>query len=79
MNSLEVVAVLAPWAFFIASLIFIVVAAIHIKHLRQKDLEEQIALQEQVLNEKYDHISDDDAVNVLNDLERSGSNLPKKE
>lgn len=65
----EVLIKIAPWLFYIASLVFMIVGALHIKHLRQKDLEEQIALQEEVLNEKYGNISDTDVVDRLNNLE----------
>lgn len=75
----EILVKLAPYIFYLASLIFIVIAALHIKALRQKDMEEQIALQEQFTNEKHDNYSPDDVINALNDLEQSSGSVSKKE
>lgn len=71
---LESIAKLAPYIFYAASLIFLIIAAIHIKHLRKKDLDDEIALQESQINEKYDNYSDDDVVAAINELE-SGSGV----
>jgi len=79
MSSLEIIEKLAPWIFYLASLIFIIIAALHIKHLREQELKDRISLQEDEINEKFKDYSDIDVVNSINELE-SGSGIadPKK-
>jgi len=74
----EIAAKLAPYIFYIASLIFIIVAAFHIKHLREQELKDKIALQEDEINEKFKDYSDADIVTALNDLESSAGSVDTK-
>lgn len=69
-----------PYIFYLSSLIFIVIAAFHLKHLREKDLQDQIVLQELQINEDYSHYGDTDVLNELNTLEggSTGPTTPKK-
>lgn len=75
----NIIVKVAPYIFYLSSLLFIIILAVHLKNIRRKDMLDEVTINEDKIHEEYSNMDDTAVLDELNAIEGSTSDTAKKE